>query len=413
MSSNVTTGLEGRKARARMALHRAALQPKKPDLVCLSHLRWNFVYQRPHHLMSRFARQQRVYFVEEPVFEPGIAPFLGLSITAESVFVVVPHLPEGLGEQGVRDALERLLGMLLRDSAGYVLWYYTPMALEFTRQLAPVAVVYDCMDELAAFKGAPAGIARREAELMRAADLVFTGGQSLYEAKRGRHTNIHVFPSSVDVGHFRSARKLLGDPADQAGIPHPRLGFYGVIDERMDTVLVDSVAAARPEWQIVLLGPTVKIDAGELPRRPNIHYLGPKAYRDLPRYLARWDVALLPFARNESTRFISPTKTPEYLAAGCPVVSTSIRDVVRPYGEQGLVRIADEPDEFVRQVEAALAGDRRNARWRRQVDTLLATTSWDRTWAHMSTLVEEAFQVALRPHAEPGWMQRLATTGEA
>jgi UDP-galactopyranose mutase len=413
MNSSVTTGLEGRKAKARLAMRAAAQQAKKPDLVCLSHLRWHFVYQRPHHLMSRFARQQRVYFVEEPVFDPGISPYLGLSITAESVFVVVPHLPSGLTEAGVKEALERLLGMLLRDSNGYVLWYYTPMALEFTRQLSPVAVVYDCMDELAAFKGAPPDIVRRENELMRAADLVFTGGHSLYEAKRARHTNIHAFPSSVDVGHFRSARKLLGDPADQSGIPHPRLGFYGVIDERMDVALLDGIAAARPDWQLVMLGPTAKIDAAELPRRPNIHYLGPKAYRDLPRYLARWDVALLPFARNGSTRFISPTKTPEYLAAGCPVVSTSIRDVVRPYAEQGLVRIADTVSDFVREVDGALASDRRNARWRRQVDTMLATMSWDRTWTGMSTLMEEAFQVALRPHAETGWVQRLATTGEA
>lgn len=412
MSSNATTGLEGRKTKARLAMRAAALQPKKPDLVCLSHLRWNFVYQRPHHLMSRFARQQRVYFVEEPLFAEGISPYLGLSITAESVFVVVPHLPTGLTEASVKETLERLLGMLLRDSSGYVLWYYTPMALDFTRQLSPVAIVYDCMDELAAFKGAPPDIVRRENELMRAADLVFTGGHSLYEAKRGRHTNIHAFPSSVDVGHFRSARKLLGDPAEQSGIPHPRLGFYGVIDERMDVALLDGVAAARPDWQLVMLGPTAKIDAADLPRRPNIHYLGPKAYRDLPRYLARWDVALLPFARNESTRFISPTKTPEYLAAGCPVVSTSIRDVVRPYGEQGLVRIADTVADFVREVDGALASDRRNARWRRQVDTMLATMSWDRTWTGMSTLMEEAFQVALRPHAERGWVQQLATTGE-
>lgn len=412
MSSTPTqSALPGRKARARMALRETTQQSKKPDLVCLSHLRWNFVYQRPHHLMSRFARQQRVYFVEEPVFEPGIAAHLGLSITAEGVFVVVPHLPEGLTSEARRDSLERLLGLLLRDSAGYLLWYYTPMALDFTRQLDPVAVVYDCMDELSAFRGAPPDIVQRETELMHAADVVFTGGQSLFEAKRARHTNIHAFPSSVEVGHFRTARKLLGDPADQAAIAHPRLGFFGVIDERLDVALLDGVAAARPDWQLVMLGPTAKIDAADLPRRPNIHYLGQKAYRELPRYLARWDVAMLPFARNESTRFISPTKTPEYLAAGCPVVSTSIRDVVRPYGEQGLVRIADSVEEFVRQAQEAMS-DRKDARWRRGVDAMLANMSWDRTWGEMSALVDEAFQVALRPGADPAWAHRLQT-GEA
>ncbi len=406
------SGLLGRKARARMALRDAPLQPKRPDLVCLSHLRWNFVYQRPHHLMSRFARQQRVYFVEEPLFEPGIAPHLGLSLTAEGVFVVVPRLPDGLSEGQRRQQLERLLGFLLRDSAGYLLWYYTPMALEFTRNLDPVAVVYDCMDELARFRGAPPAMAQREAELLRAADVVFTGGHSLYEAKRTLHTNIHAFPSSVDVGHFRTARKLLGDPPDQAPIPHPRLGFFGVIDERMDVVLVDGLAAARPDWHLVFLGPTAKIDPASLPRRPNIHYLGSKAYRELPRYLARWDAALLPFARNEATRYISPTKTPEYLAAGCPVVSTSIRDVVRPYGEQGLVRIADDLPAFLVEVEKALGSDRKDPRWRRSVDALLSTMSWDRTWGEMSALVEEAFQVALRPRSGELWKSRLRP-GEA
>jgi UDP-galactopyranose mutase len=396
---------------ARTFARQNALQSRKPDLVCLSHLRWNFVYQRPHHLMSRFARQQRVYFVEEPVFEAGITPHLALSITAEGVFVVVPHLASGQNGEARREALERLLGLLLRDSAGYVLWYYTPMALDFTRQLDPVAVVYDCMDELSAFRGAPPELLQRETELMQAADVVFTGGHSLFEAKRDHHTNIHAFPSSVDVGHFRTARKVLGDPPDQAGLPRPRLGFYGVIDERMDLGLLDGVAVARPDWQLVMLGPIAKIDVSELPRRRNIHYLGAKSYRELPRYLARWEVAILPFARNESTRFISPTKTPEYLAAGCPVVSTSIRDVVRPYAEQKLVRVADAVQDFVRECEAAMA-DRKDSRWRRAVDAQLSTMSWDRTWGEMAALVEEAFQLALRPGAEGAWSRRLLA-GEA
>ena len=412
MSSTATpSGFAGRTARAANATRETSLQAKKPDLVCLSHLRWNFVYQRPHHLMSRFARQQRVYFVEEPVHEPGITAHLGLSITAEGVFVVVPHLPEGVGGEAQRETVERLLGLLLRESTSYLLWYYTPMALDFTRHLDPVAVVYDCMDELSAFRGAPAELVQRETELLQVADVVFAGGHSLFEAKRNHHTNIHAFPSSVDVGHFRTARKLLGDPSDQAGIAHPRLGFYGVIDERMDLELLNAVARARPDWQIVMLGPTAKIEPSDLPRRPNIHYLGPKAYRDLPRYLARWDVAILPFARNDSTRYISPTKTPEYLAAGCPVVSTSIRDVVRPYAEQKLVRIADLAVDFVAECELAMA-ERRDGRWRRSVDALLATMSWDRTWGEMAALVDEAFQLALRPGADAAWARRLMT-GEA
>src|SRR5918998_4520417 len=238
-----------------------------------------------------------------------------------------------------------------------VLWYYTPMALVFTRHLRPLATIYDCMDELSAFRGAPPALRSREAELFRRADLVFTGGHSLYEAKRDKHPAVYAFPSSIDRAHFAQARERVSEPADQAPLPGPRLGFFGVLDERFDTELLDAAAAARPEWQFVMIGPVVKIDPASLPKRENIHYLGGKQYAELPAYLSGWDVALMPFARNESTRFISPTKTPEYLAAGRAVVSTSIRDVVRPYGEQALVHIADAPEEFVAAVEKAMSED--------------------------------------------------------
>jgi UDP-galactopyranose mutase len=227
-----------------------------------------------------------------------------------------------------------------------------------------------------------------EAELMGRADLVFTGGQSLYEAKKNRHRRIFPFPSSVDVAHFSKARAPQADPDDLARIPHPRLGFFGVIDERMDLDLLAAVAAQRPEWHFVLLGPVVKIDPAVLPRLPNIHYLGMKSYAQLPAYLAGWDVALLPFAKNEATRFISPTKTPEYLAAGRPVVSTSVRDVVRPYGEQQMVRIADTPDAFVAAIEASLSPQ--PDAWRRTVDAFLSEMSWDHTWMAMRRLIDDA-----------------------
>jgi UDP-galactopyranose mutase len=243
------------------------------------------------------------------------------------------------------------------------------------------------MDELSAFKGAPTLLKEQEAQLLRRADLVLTGGQSLFDAKRHQHANIHPMPSSVDAAHFAQARHVTVDPADQRNIPHPRLGFFGVIDERMDLDLLDGVAAARPDWHIVMLGPVVKIDNDTLPRRPNIHYLGPKAYEELPLYIAGWDVALMPFARNEATRFISPTKTPEYMAAGRPVVSTSIRDVVRPYGQQGLVRIADEPTAFVDACAAAMAEDA--AERKQQADAFLRQTSWDGTWRRIQSLIDD------------------------
>ena len=285
----------------------------------------------------------------------------------------------------------------------FTLWYYTPMGLPFSDHLAAATVVYDCMDELSAFAGAPAALKTSEAELFRMADVVFTGGHSLYEAKRRRHPRVFAFPSSVDVGHFSRARRISRDPSDQADIPHPRLGFFGVIDERMDYDLLAGVAAARPDWHLVLIGPTAKVDPAALPRAANIHYLGPKSYAELPEYIAGWDVALLPFARNEATRFISPTKTPEYLAAGKPVVSTSIRDVVRPYGEQGLVHIADTVDAFVEASAACLTGEpvaRLEA-----VDAFLAHLSWDSTWRQMRRAITQAMKS--RPRVVAGSAQHL------
>lgn len=355
------------------------------DVVCLSHLRWDFVYQRPQHLLTRAARGGRVIYVEEPVAADG-PPRLEVRRTPQDVLVAVPQLPHGLAGAAAQDALRTLLDAFLAEQGvhRFVLWYYTPMALAFSRHLRPQAVVYDVMDELSLFRFAPPDLLAREAELYRRADVVFTGGRSLYEAKRGRHANVHCFPSSVDVAHFGRARTPGADPADQAGIAHPRLGFFGVLDERLDLGLVAAIADARPDWQLVLVGPVVKIDPAELPRRPNVHYLGGRSYDALPDYVGHWDVALMPWALNDATRFISPTKTPEYLAAGRPVVSTPVTDVVRGYGDSGVVRIADSAPAFVAAVEAVLAGDAaERAAWLARADELLARTSWDRTWARM------------------------------
>lgn len=371
------------------------------DLLCLSHLRWDFVYQRPQHLLTRFSRNGRVFFVEEVRWEDDGPARLVVHAPLPNLWVAVPHLPRELNQEQADDAQRLLLDDFLRehDVVRYVLWYYTPMAMGFSRHLTPRVVVYDCMDELSAFRDAPPLMRTHEDALFARADLVFTGGQSLYEAKRSRGPHVYAFPSSVDAAHFARARQPMPDPTDQAAIPHPRLGFFGVIDERMDCALVGAVAAARPDWHLVLIGPTAKIDPADLPQGANIHYLGMKGYDDLPAYLAGWDVALLPFARNESTRFISPTKTPEYLAAGKPVVSTSIRDVVRPYGEMGIVHIADDSAAFVAAVEAALREDAA-ARLAR-VDALLAQQSWERTWAAMLRLIEERLAPALSPNALP------------
>ena len=264
----------------------------------------------------------------------------------------------------------------------FVLWYYTPMAVGFSNHLRPEAVVYDCMDELKNFLNPPPQLAEREAQLFGFADVVFTGGISLYEAKRTEHPNVHAFPSSIDVPHFaQAAAGKMAEPTDQADIPHPRAGFFGVIDERFDIALLASVAEIRPAMQFVILGPVVKIDPAMLPQGSNIHYLGGKTYAELPAYLAGWDVALLPFALNASTRFISPTKTPEYLAAGKPVISTPIRDVVRGYGDAGLVAIAETPETFAAALDKAMLPPEKG--WREAVSARLAQSSWESTWNSM------------------------------
>jgi len=358
------------------------------NIACLSHLRWHFVFQRPQHLLTRAARSGRVMYVEEPVWSDG-EPRIVLS-QDNGVIVAVPHLPQRLSAEQQTLVQRQLLAESIREHlpGEYVVWFYTPMALTVAQDLKPVGVVYDCMDELSAFAGAPAGLRAHESELFRCADVVFTGGQTLFEAKRTHHPNVHLFPSSVDVAHFAGARRVQGDPADQSAIPRPRIGYFGVIDERMDYELLSGVASARPDWHLILVGPTAKVDPVALPRASNIHYLGAKQYAQLPEYIGGWDVAMLPFARNEATRYISPTKTPEYLAAGKSVVSTSIRDVVRPYGQQGLARIADSVGDFVAAVEAALAED--PVARLRAGDAFLTHLSWDGTWLRMRQLVEQA-----------------------
>lgn len=359
------------------------------DLICFSHLRWNFVYQRPQHLLTRFATQYRVIVIEEPIFDSETVT-LDISLSRENIWIVVPHLVPGMDED------QRLLQQqnLLRAWAQnfginqYIGWLYTPMALPLLEALpAPDLIIYDCMDELSAFKGAPANIKEQELLLLNKAELVFTGGQSLYEAKRHLHSDIYPFPSSIDKNHFMKARTPTSLPADQINLPHPRIGFFGVIDERFDIDLLKKLAIFKPAWQFIIIGPVVKIDPDSLPRASNIHYTGSRSYEDLPNYLSGWDVALIPFAINESTQFISPTKTPEYLAGGIPVVSSSIRDVVNPYGEMGLAYIANSASEFIKGIEWGMT-IRDNLGWLEKVDNFLCNLSWDVTAEQMESHIK-------------------------
>lgn len=349
------------------------------NLLCFSHLRWDFVYQRPQHLLTRFAEHTAVYFLEEPIFCSTDTAYLTFSRRAENLWVCVPHLPHGLNGEDVNARLRELLDFFFinKNASDFTFWYYTPMALTFSRHIEPGLTVFDCMDELSAFKFAPDELRWLESELFERADVVFTGGHSLYESKKKQHHNTHCFPSSIEKEHFALARTPC-EPVDQAVITGPKIGFYGVIDERFDIELIRGIADARPGWHIVLIGPVVKIDPAHLPKNKNIHYLGARSYDQLPGYLSGWDVALIPFVLNDSTRFISPTKTPEYLAGGKPVVSTPIRDVVSPYGENSLVSIGKNAAEFVAAIDRIMADSEKGA-WLEKVDKFLADNSWDHT----------------------------------
>ena len=361
------------------------------DLLVFSHLRWDFVFQRPQHLLSRHAKHRRVYYFEEPVFGMTDIPRLHLRETSEGVQVVVPYLPANIKHEEMESSLRDLVDELVfeEELSNMTLWYSTPVALSFSKHLESSAVIFDCMDELSLFKGAPQSLLDNEAALLKKADVVFTGGHSIYEAKKNSHHNIHPFPSSIDYKHFSQGRKNLVEPADQKDIPHPRLGFYGVIDERFDIDLLAEMAKLKPDLHFVIVGPVVKIDPETLPKSSNIHYLGKKDYHALPLYLASWDCAIMPFALNESTKFISPTKTPEFLAAGKPVVSTSIKDVINPYGTQKLVYIADTAAEFVECAQKAMDEKASDKNWIDRVDHFLSDNSWDLTFEKMANLEKE------------------------
>jgi UDP-galactopyranose mutase len=371
----------------------ASETPKIDSVICFSHLRWAFVYQRPQHLMAHAARHHRVWFIEEPIAFDGTSACLDIRKHSSGVRIVVPKLPQNCvqAESAIKDLLLTLFeGERLQASA---IWLYTPMALDIARCIPHAALIYDCMDELSAFNGAPCGIAQNEAALMREADVVFAGGRSLFEAKRRAHPQVHLFPSSVDADHFGRARRRLEDPPEQARIARPRIGFFGVIDERFDGELLGAVAARCPWLQFVVVGPVVKIDEATLPKAPNIHYLGQVRYAELPSILANWDAAMMPFALNQATRFISPTKTPEYLAGGRAVVSTAIRDVITRYGASGVVHIVDPGDaanSFAAAAGAALAQFNDRPGLEQLADAALLGCSWATTWSNMLQLVRGA-----------------------
>lgn len=361
------------------------------NIIVFSHLRWDFVYQRPQHLLTRLAEHYNIIFIEEPIFSSTNKNYLEQSTPTPGVTVIKPFTSSskpGFDDEQIPHLCE-LIGQLKFTHEPHIAWFYTPMALPLLNELNPMSVIYDCMDELTAFKNAPKQMLERENALFDVADLVFTGGPSLFRSKQKRHPYVYCFPSSVDLVHFEQARDRNNYHPLHDLIPHPRLGYYGVIDERMDFDLITCLAETHPEWQIILVGPVIKINPELLPRHSSIHYLGQQPYKALPQFLAGWDVCLLPFALNESTQFISPTKTLEYMAAELPIVSTAIHDVIELYGAE--VAIAHSTSEFIKACEEALVQPFSEFRKTTvKMRKVLEESSWNKTAEKMYELIESA-----------------------
>jgi len=353
-------------------------QAQSYDMIVFSHLRWKFVYQRPQHLISRMAESMKVLFIEEPLPNEGSEEPGTLIVISENLHVLQPHTSDIL-------SIAAILPAFIKNKTISVGWFYSPSFCGLLEYFQFDTIVYDCMDELTLFKGAPAQLIDQEKYLMANADIIFTGGKSLYESKKQHHTNVHCFPSSVDELHFSKALKNISIPATIGDLPAPIVGYYGVIDERIDLELLEKTARKLPGVSFVMIGPLAKIEESDLPRAANLHYLGMKTYNELPYYLRAFDIAMMPFALNDATKYISPTKTLEYMAAKKPIISTKIMDVVRDYSN--CVSLIETAGDFAQAVTELI--EKQNFE---DLDTeyqkILQQTSWDATAEKMKSIIK-------------------------
>jgi len=355
--------------------------PKVYDMIVFCHLRWDFVYQRPQQIMHRMSDKYKILFVEEPIaFEEGDERTAVITEINPNLFILKPKV------SSIAD-LKYVLPIYVANTSVKCGWFYSSAFVSVLKDIDFETVIYDCMDELTMFKGASELLKSQETYLLSEADIVFTGGKSLYEAKKQTHDNVYCFPSSVDRNHFASALNGIALPHDLPTSGNPMVGYYGVIDERIDLDLLKEAAEKMPQVEFIMVGPLAKIDESNLPRAANIHYPGMKSYMELPRYLKGFDIAIMPFALNDATKFISPTKTLEYIAANKPIVSTAVYDVVRDYKDAvWVITNADECCEAIQNIlhQSELAKEKR----RQQYEVILNNTSWEKTVNSMQEIIK-------------------------
>lgn len=356
----------------------ANLEAGTYDVLVFCHLRWDFVYQRPQHLISRLASKFKILMIEEPVgFEEG-------EESQANIIEINPQLHILQPKVNAIEDIAALIPKYVTNTQIDIGWFYSAAFSPLIKKLNFNTIVYDCMDELSLFKGASQVLITQEQYLLQQADVVFTGGKSLYEVKKKMHDKVFCFPSSVDEMHFAQAKNDIAIPEDILSIKTPIVGYFGVIDERIDLELIKNTAASLPQISFVMIGPLAKISDADLPRLPNIHYLGMKSYNELPHYLKAFDIAMMPFSLNDATKYISPTKTLEYMAAGKPIISTRIKDVARDYSR--CVKIIENADDFCAAIVATIESQ---ASYDSDYDEILSNTSWDTTAKRMKSIIQE------------------------
>lgn len=354
------------------------------DLLVLAHSRWDLDHHRGHNIFSRYAQKRRVFYFEEPSFGQTEIPRLHIRDTFENVMVVTPHLPNPIKSNQIDSILRELIDELIfeEEIINFTLWLQTPRAFRYARDIDATTIIYECMEDYDNINNFSENLFQVEKELMENSDIIFVVSEALYQKKKFQHHNIHVFPNSADYFHFIQSRDFILDPYDQIHIPHPRIGFYGIIDQSIDLKLIDEIAQIREDLNFVFIGPLKDTKFSQLPTRKNIYYLEQKDYNLIPLYVAEWDCGLLPFCINEVTQYSSPHQTAELLMAGKPIVATHIPDISIRFGKKSLAKMASNAEDFSEKIDKAIL-ESKEQKWKELIDNELKNETWDQVFKKM------------------------------